>query len=62
MVPVMLFPLPVVGTLLLIIMDHLLLSMNIHLLPEAFYPNEKKGLLTPEGIENDLEKEKNKAS
>ncbi len=57
MVPVMLFPLPFVGTLLLIIMDHLLLSMNIRLLPDAFYPKEKKDLLTPEGIENDLKKE-----
>ena len=57
MVPVMLFPLPFVGTLLLIIMDHLLLSMNIHLLPGSFYPREKKGLLTPEGIEKDLKEE-----
>jgi hypothetical protein len=57
MVPVMLFPLPFVGTLLLIIMDHLLLSMNIKLLPAAFYPKEKSDLLTPEGIENDLKKE-----
>ena len=54
MVPVMLFPLPFVGTLLLIIMDHLLLSMHIHLLPASFYPAEKKGLMTPEGIEKDL--------
>jgi hypothetical protein len=59
MVPVMLFPLPFVGTLLLIIMDHLLLSMNIHLLPDSFYPKEKKDLLTPEGVEKDLKKDKN---
>jgi hypothetical protein len=58
MVPVMLIPLPFIGTLLLIIMDHLLLSMHIQLLPDAFYPKEKKDLLTPEGIENDLKKEK----
>jgi hypothetical protein len=58
MVPVMLVPLPFVGTLLLIIMDHLLLSMHIHLLPGAFYQKEKKDLLTPEGIEKDLKKEK----
>jgi len=57
MVPVMLIPLPFIGTLLLIIMDHLLLSMHIHLLPTSFYPPEKKNLLTPEGIENDLKKE-----
>ena len=57
-VPVMLFPLPFVGTLLLIIMDHLLLSMNIHLLPDSFYPKEDKKLLTPEGIEQDLKKNK----
>ena len=55
-VPLMLIPLPVVGTVLLIIMDHLLLSMNIHLLPASFYLKEKKDLLTPEGIENDLKK------
>ncbi len=58
-VPVMLIPLPFIGTLLLIIMDHLLLSMHIQLLPDAFYPKEKKDLLTPEGIEKDLLKEKN---
>jgi hypothetical protein len=58
MVPVMLVPLPFVGTLLLIIMDHLLLSMNIHLLPESFYPKDKKDLLTPESIEKDLKKDK----
>jgi hypothetical protein len=57
-VPVMLIPLPFVGTLLLIIMDHLLLSMHIQLLPDSFYPKEKKDLLTPEGIENDLKKDK----
>jgi hypothetical protein len=54
MVPVMLFPAPFVGTLLLIIMDHLLLSMNIHLLPDSFYQKDKKDLLTTEGVENDL--------
>jgi hypothetical protein len=58
MVPVMLIPLPVVGTLLLIIMDHLLLSMKIHLLPESFYPKDKKDLMTMKGIEEDLEKDK----
>ena len=58
-VPVMLIPLPFIGTLLLIIMDHLLLSMHIQLLPDSFYPKEKKNLLTPEGIENDLKKDKN---
>lgn len=57
-VPVMLIPLPFIGTLLLIIMDHLLLSMHIQLLPDAFYPKEKKDLLTPEGIEKDLLNEK----
>ena len=57
-VPVMLVPLPFIGTLLLIIMDHLLLSMHIQILPDSFYPKEKKDLLTPEGIENDLKKEK----
>jgi len=54
-VPVMLIPLPFVSTLLLIIMDHLLLSMNIKLLPSAFYPEKKEGLLTTEGVEKDLE-------
>ncbi|MDP1621941.1 MAG: LETM1 domain-containing protein [Bacteroidales bacterium] len=58
MVPVMLIPLPIVGTVLLIIMDHLLMSMNIQLLPDSFYPKEKKELLTTEGIEKDLENEK----
>jgi hypothetical protein len=57
-VPVMIIPLPFVGTLLLIIMDHLLLSMHIQLLPDAFYPKEKKELLTPQGIEKDLKKDK----
>ena len=57
-VPIMLIPLPFIGTLLLIIMDHLLLSMHIQLLPDAFYPKEKKDLLTPEGIEKDLLNEK----
>ena len=57
-VPVMLIPLPFISTLLLIIMDHLLLSMHIHLLPDSFYPKEKQDLLTPEGIEQDLKKDK----
>ena len=55
-VPVMLIPLPFISTLLLIIMDHLLLSMNIQILPSSFYPEKKQGLLTPEGVEEDLEK------
>jgi len=55
--PVMLIPLPFIGTLLLIIMDHLLLSMNIQILPSSFYPEKKQGLLTTEGIETDLKKE-----
>jgi LETM1-like protein len=55
-VPVMLIPLPFISTLLLIIMDHLLLSMNIQILPSSFYPEKKQGLLTTEGIEEDLEK------
>jgi hypothetical protein len=55
-VPVMLIPLPFISTLLLIIMDHLLLSMNIQILPHSFYPEKKQGLLTPEGVEEDLEK------
>ena len=53
-VPPMLIPLPFIGTILLIIMDQLLRSMNIRLLPSAFYPEKKKELLTPEGIEEDL--------
>jgi hypothetical protein len=57
-VPLMLIPLPFVGTILLIIMDHLLMSMKIHLLPDSFYPENKQGLLTPEGVEQDLKKEK----
>jgi hypothetical protein len=55
-VPVMLIPLPFISTLLLIIMDHVLLSMNIKILPSSFYPEKKQGLLTPEGVEEDLEK------
>ena len=55
-VPVMLIPLPFISTLLLIIMDHLLLSMNIQILPSSFYPEKKQGLLTPEGVEEDLGK------
>jgi hypothetical protein len=56
-VPVMLIPLPFISTLLLILMDHLLLSMNIRILPTSFYPEKKQGLLTTEGVEKDLEKE-----
>ena len=55
-VPIMLIPLPFISTLLLIIMDHLLLSMNIQILPSSFYPEKKQGLLTIEGVEEDLEK------
>ena len=55
-VPIMLIPLPLVSTLLLIIMDHVLLSMNIQILPASFYPEKKQGLLTTEGVEKDLEK------
>ena len=55
-VPVMLIPLPFVSTLLLVIMDHLLLSMNIRILPSSFYPPERKGLMTQEGVEKDLER------
>ncbi|MFH1296279.1 MAG: hypothetical protein ABIJ04_03285 [Bacteroidota bacterium] len=57
-VPVLLIPVPFVGTVLLVVMDHLLMSMNIQLLPSAFYQKEKKGLLTPEAIEKELEGEK----
>ena len=53
-VPVMLIPLPFISTLLLIIMDHLLKSMNIHILPDSFYPNEKKELMTEESIKKDF--------
>jgi hypothetical protein len=56
-VPVMLIPLPFVSTLLLIILDHLLLSMNIQILPSSFYPADKKNILTREGIGKDLQKE-----
>jgi hypothetical protein len=56
-VPVLLIPLPFVGTVLLIIVEHLLLSMNIQLLPSAFYQKDKKDLLTPEAIEKELEGE-----
>ena len=57
-VPVLFIPVPFVGTVLLVIMDHLLMSMNIQLLPSSFYPPKKRDLLTPEGIERDLEVEK----
>ena len=53
-VPVMLIPLPFISTLLLIIMDHVLISMNIQILPTAFYNTEKKDVLTIEGIKKDL--------
>jgi hypothetical protein len=55
-VPVMLIPLPFISTLLLIIMDHVLLSMNIQILPTAFYNTEKKDVLTIEGIRKDLKR------
>ncbi len=55
-VPVMLIPLPFISTLLLIIMDHVLLSMNIRILPSPFYPKKKSGLLTTKGVEEDLKK------
>ena len=55
-VPIMLIPLPFVSTLLLIIMDHVLLSMNIQILPSSFYPEKKQGILTTKGVEEDLEK------
>ncbi|MEI6434839.1 MAG: hypothetical protein WCP32_08350 [Bacteroidota bacterium] len=54
-IPVMLIPLPFISTLLLVLMDHLLLSMNIRILPSSFYPPERKGLMTREGVEKDLE-------
>jgi len=53
-VPVMLIPLPFVGTVLLVIMDHLLRKLNIQLLPSSFYIRPEKELLTPEGVEEDL--------
>jgi hypothetical protein len=53
-VPVMLIPLPFVSTLLLILMDHLLLSMKIRILPSSFYPAERGDLMTPDSIETDL--------
>jgi LETM1-like protein len=55
-VPVMLIPLPFISTLLLIIMDHVLISMNIQILPTAFYNTEKKDVLTIEGIKKDLKR------
>jgi hypothetical protein len=57
-VPVMLIPLPFVSTILLILMDHLLQSMNIQILPQSFYPQEKNELLTKEAIEAELQKGK----
>ncbi|MEI7982284.1 MAG: hypothetical protein WCI71_11575 [Bacteroidota bacterium] len=53
-VPVMLIPLPFISTLLLIIMDHLLLTLNIQILPSSFYPEKKQELLTTESIEKDF--------
>jgi hypothetical protein len=53
-IPVMLIPLPFVSTLLLILMDHLLLSMKIRILPSSFYPEERRDLMTPGSIETDL--------
>lgn len=55
-VPVMLIPLPFVSTILLIMMDQLLQSMNIQILPSSFYKQEKQGLMTREGVEADLKK------
>ena len=57
-VPVLLIPIPFVGTILLIIVEHLLLSMNIQLLPSAFYQQKKEDLLTPESIEKELDEVK----
>jgi len=59
-VPVLLIPVPFLGTILLVIMDHLLMSMKIQLLPSAFYPAKEKELLTPEAIEKELEREGDK--
>ncbi|MCX6252417.1 MAG: LETM1 domain-containing protein [Bacteroidetes bacterium] len=56
-VPIMLIPLPFISTLILIIVEQLLLSMNIQILPGSFYPEKKQGLLTTEAVEEDLEKE-----
>jgi len=55
-VPVMLIPLPFISTLLLIIMDHVLISMNIQILPTAFYNTEKKDIMTVEGIRKELKR------
>jgi hypothetical protein len=55
-VPVMLIPLPFINTLLLILMDHVLLSMKIQILPSAFYNTEKKNILTIDGIKEDLKR------
>jgi hypothetical protein len=49
-VPLILIPLPFISKLLLIIMDHVLLSMIIQILPSAFYNTGKKDILTIEGI------------
>jgi hypothetical protein len=56
-VPIMLIPLPFISTLILIIVEHVLLSMNIQILPTSFYPEKKQGLLTAEAVEEELEKE-----
>ena len=42
-------------TALLIVMDHVLKSMNIEILPSSFYPEKDKTLLTEESIKRDLE-------
>ncbi len=56
-VPPMLIPLPFVGTLLLVIMDQLLLSLHIKILPSSFYPDRRRGIMTPEGIEEEFVKQ-----
>ena len=55
-VPVMLIPLPFVSTLLLILMDHLLLSLNIRILPDSFYQKERKEVLTRQGVLRELKR------
>jgi hypothetical protein len=48
--PFMLIPLPFVGTVLLVIVEQLMLSQNIKILPSAFYPKKPDELLTPEAV------------
>lgn len=48
--PFMLIPLPFVGTILLVIVEQLMLSQNIKILPSAFYQEKPKELLTPEAV------------